>query len=71
MSWIKASDRKPPENEQILIHDNAKSRMEVGRYIKGKWYVEDTRTGQLSEIAAVTHWGWFLDSQINDESEDD
>lgn len=71
MSWIKSSERTPPENEHVLLHDNANGRMEVGRYIKGSWYVEDTRTGQLREVAAVTHWAWLLDSQLNDESEDD
>ncbi|HEV2706150.1 MAG TPA: hypothetical protein VGV59_09515 [Pyrinomonadaceae bacterium] len=71
MSWIKATDTTPPENEQVLIHDNVNSRMELGRYIKGKWYVEDTRTGQLRETDAVTHWGWLLDSQLHDDSDDD
>jgi hypothetical protein len=71
MSWIKSSDRLPPENEQILIHDNKNSRIETGRYLNGKWYIEDLRNGGTSEIPSVTHWGWILDSQLNDESDDD
>lgn len=71
MPWIKAADFTPPENEQILIHDNENNRMKTGRYIGGKWYVEDARNGRLSEIVGVTHWGWILDSIINDDSDDD
>lgn len=71
MSWVKVADRMPPEDEQILIHDNKNSRMVVGRCIKGRWYIEDTETERLSEISGVTHWGWILDSQLNDESDDD
>jgi hypothetical protein len=69
MSWIKASDVRPPEDEQILIHDNQNSRIELGRYIKGRWYVENIETGRLSEIAGVTHWSWILDSEINDDED--
>jgi hypothetical protein len=71
MSWIKVSDRMPPENEQILIHDDKNIRIELGRYIKGRWYIENLQTGDSSEIAGVTHWGWTLDSLINDDSDDD
>jgi len=71
MAWIKASARTPPEDEQVLIHDNANSRIELGRYVRGKWYVEEASSGRLSEISTVTHWCWLLDSQLNDESEDD
>ena len=60
----------PPENEQILIHDDRNSRAEVGRYINGKWYIENTPDGQLTEIAGVTHWCWILDSMINDSDDD-
>jgi hypothetical protein len=69
--WIKATDTTPPEDEQILIHDNENHRIELGRYIKGKWYVENLPDGKLSEIAGVTHWAWILDSQLNDDSDDD
>jgi hypothetical protein len=71
MSWIKVTDFMPPEDEQILIHDDENSRMEVGRYSNGKWYLENLQTGESSEINGVTHWGWTLDSHINDESDDD
>jgi hypothetical protein len=69
--WIKVTDRRPPEDEQILIHDDKHNRIEVGRYIGGRWYVENLHTGASSEIQGVTHWGWLLDSQINDDSDDD
>ena len=70
MSWIKAFDLKPPENEQVLIHDNRNNRIEVGRYLKGRWYVEDAQSGRLREVAGVTHWAWILDSLINDDDDD-
>jgi hypothetical protein len=69
--WIKVSDRRPPENERILIHDDKNSRIEVGHYLGGRWYIENLRTGASSEIHGVTHWGWILDSYLNDESDDD
>jgi len=71
MSWVKVADRRPPENEQVLIHDNINSRIEAGRYLKGKWYIENLQSGELSEINGVTHWCWTLDSLINDDSDDD
>ena len=70
MTWIKVTDRMPPEDEQVLIHDNVNSRIEVGRYLGGKWYVENAEGGRLREIAGVTHWGWALDSQINFDPDD-
>ena len=71
MAWIKATDVKPPENVQILLHDNARSRIEVGRYVAGRWYVEDQRDGRPREVAGVTHWAWMLESQLGDDSDDD
>lgn len=71
MSWIKVADRMPPQDEQIHIHDDKNSRMETGRYVNGQWYIENTQTGELSEISGVTHWGWILDSEMNDDSDDD
>jgi hypothetical protein len=71
MSWIKAADRMPPENEPIHIYDARSGRMEVGRYMNGEWFVEDMRSGQLSKISGVAHWAWILDSQINWDSGDD
>ena len=70
MSWIKAAATRPPENEQILIHDGRNNRVELGRYVKGRWYVEDARDGRLREIAGVTHWAWVLDSLIDDSDDD-
>jgi hypothetical protein len=71
MSWIKATDWTPPENEQILIYDGQNNGMEIGRYLNGKWYVEDLQDGELREITGVTHWGWLLESQLIDDSDDD
>ena len=71
MAWVKAADLTPPENEQIHIHDNRNNRIESGRYIDGRWYVEDLQTGRLTEIHGVTHWGWILDSELQDDSDDD
>jgi hypothetical protein len=71
MAWTKASELMPQEDEQILIHDSKRNRMELGRYIKGRWYVENPQTGELSELAGVTHWAVILESESNDDSEDD
>lgn len=70
MSWIKVSDKTPPENEQILIYDARNSRIESGKYIDGEWFIEDAQGGQLNKIAGVTHWAWILDSQINWDGDD-
>lgn len=61
----------PQEDEQILIYDEKNRRIEFGRYVNGRWYVEDLRNGRLSEIVGVTHWGPVLDSETNDDSDDD
>ena len=71
MAWTKAADLMPEENEQVLIYDNRNNRIELGRYIKGKWYIENSQTGELREIAWVTHWAVLLQSELNDDSEDD
>ena len=71
MVWVKTADRLPPDDEPILLHDGRNNRTEVGRYVKGRWYVEDAASGRLREVAGVTHWGWILDSYLNDDSDDD
>ena len=70
MAWIKATEVTPPENEPILVHDAAHERIELGRYVGGRWYVEDPRDGRLREIAGVTHWAWVLDSYTDDSDDD-
>ncbi|HEV2765398.1 MAG TPA: hypothetical protein VGV38_20615 [Pyrinomonadaceae bacterium] len=71
MTWVKTADRLPPENEQVLVHDGRSNKTEVGRFVEGRWYVEDGAGGRLREVAGVTHWCWILESYLNDESEDD
>ncbi|HEX8000186.1 MAG TPA: DUF551 domain-containing protein [Pyrinomonadaceae bacterium] len=71
MSWIKTSDRLPPEDQQVLIHDKTDNRIHTGRYIKGRWYIKDSHTGRLRELVHVSHWAWILDSLLTDESDDD
>ena len=70
MAWIKVAESAPPENEPILIYDNRNNRIELGRTVDGKWYVEDKPDGQLREIAEVTHWSWLLDSETYDSADD-
>ena len=71
MPWIRVTDIMPAENEQIHIHDSKNNRMEFGRYLNGRWYIENLQNGQLSEISDVIHWAPVLDSEINDDSDDD
>lgn len=71
MPLVKASEHTPPEDEPIHIHDGEGGRILTGRYVAGRWYVEDARDGSLRQIEGVTHWGWILDSELNDDSDDD
>ena len=71
MPWVKAADCLPGEGEQVLIFDPARGRMETGRYVRGRWYVEDACDGRLTRIAGVTHWAPILESESSDESDDD
>ena len=71
MPWVKAAECLPGEGEQVLIFDPVRRRMEAGRYVRGRWYVEDERDGRLTEIANVTHWAPILESESNDDSDDD
>ena len=70
MPWFKVEDARPAEGEQVLIHDGANERIEFGRYVGGRWYVEDSTGGQLTEIDGVTHWGPVLDSEEYDPADD-
>ena len=70
MPWIRVADFTPPEGEQVLIHDGKNNRMEVGRYVGGRWFVEDSRDGRLTEVEGVTHWGPVLDSEAYDPADD-
>lgn len=71
MPWVKAADCLPGEGEQVLIFDPVSNRMEAGRCVRGRWYVEDARDGRLTPIAGVTHWAPLLESEANDDSDDD
>ena len=70
MPWFKASDSKPAEDERVLIHDGENNRMEAGRYVGGRWYLEGARDGRLIEIEGVTHWAPLLDSEEYDPADD-
>ena len=70
MPWFKASEWKPAEGEQVLIHDGARERVEFGRYVGGRWYVEDLRDGGLKEIEGVTRWAPVLESEEYDPADD-
>ena len=71
MPFVKASEHTPPEGEPVHVHDAGSGRILTGRYAGGRWYVEDGPDGRLREISGVTHWGWILDSELNDDSDDD
>ena len=70
MPWFKASDAKPAEGERVLVHDDANERIEFGRYAGGRWYVEDSEEGRLTEIVGVTRWAPLLDSEEYDPATD-
>ena len=70
MPWFKVSDAKPAEGERVLIHDDARGRVEAGRYAGGRWYAEDLSDGRLTEKACVTHWAPLLDPEEYDPADD-
>jgi hypothetical protein len=70
MPWFKASDSKPAEGERVLIHDDENSRVEAGRYVGGRWYVENPRDRRLTEAEGVTHWAPLLDAEEYDPADD-
>lgn len=70
MPWFKASDAKPAEGERVLLHDGASNRMLAGLYAGGRWYVEDSSDGHLTEAFGVTHWAPFLESEEYDPADD-
>jgi hypothetical protein len=70
MPWVKASDLTPAEGERVLIHDGRSNRMAVGRYVGGRWLVEDPCGGPPAELAGVTHWAPLLDSEEYDPADD-
>jgi hypothetical protein len=71
MPWVRVADLLPQEDAQVLVHDGRKEKIELGRYVKGRWYVEDPADGRLAEVSGVTHWAPVLDSYLEDESDDD
>ncbi|HEX8500153.1 MAG TPA: DUF551 domain-containing protein [Pyrinomonadaceae bacterium] len=70
MPWIKASELAPAEGERVLIHDGARDRMEVGRYVGGRWLVEGRGGGRPAEVGGVTHWAPLLESEEYDPADD-
>ena len=70
MPWFKASDSTPAEGERVLIHDRRGNRMLAGLYAGGRWYVEETNGGRLTEAGGVTHWAPMLDSEEYDPAAD-
>jgi hypothetical protein len=70
MPWIKVADLRPAEGERVLIHDGGSNRIEAGRYVGGRWFVEDPSDGRLTEVEGVTHWGPMLDSEEYDPADD-
>jgi hypothetical protein len=70
MPWFEASESKPADGEQVLIHDGGSNRILTGRYVGGRWYVEDLKDGSLAEAAGVTHWAPLLDSEEYDPADD-
>lgn len=70
MPWFKAADAKPAEGEQVLIYDGANERIRLGRYVGGRWYVEDSEGGRPTEITGVARWAPLLESEEYDPAED-
>ena len=40
MPWFKVTDATPADGERVLIHDSGNNRIESGRYVGGRWFVE-------------------------------
>ena len=70
MPWFKVTDATPAEGEPVLVHDGGKNRIEAGRYVGGRWFVEAPGDGRLTEVEGVTHWAPVLDSEGYDPGDD-
>ena len=70
MPWFTVSDATPAAGERVLIHDGANDRIEAGRYVGGRWFVEDSADGSLTGVEGVTHWAPLLDSEEYDPADD-
>jgi hypothetical protein len=70
MPWFKVTDATPADGEQVLIHDGADGRIKAGRYVGGRWFVEDSADASLTEVGGVTHWAPQLDSEDYDPADD-
>ena len=70
MPWFKVEDAAPADGERVLVHDDRRNRIEVGRRVGGRWFVEDGADGRLKEVEGVTHWGPLLDSEEYDPADD-
>ena len=70
MPWFKVSDVAPADGERVLVHDGRDNRVEVGRRVGGRWFVEDGTDGRLTEVEGVTHWAPLLDSEEYDPADD-
>ena len=44
--------------------------MWAGLYVGGRWYVEDSGDGPLTEAEGVTRWAPLLDSEEYDPADD-
>jgi hypothetical protein len=70
MPWFKVDEVAPADGERVLVHDGRCNRMEVGRRVGGRWFVERGADGRLTEVEGVTHWGPLLDSEEYDPADD-
>lgn len=70
MPWFKVTDATPADGEEVLIHDGAGGRIRAGRYVGGRWLVEDAGGGSPTEVEGVTHWAPMLESEEYDPADD-
>jgi len=70
MPWFKVTDSTPADGDEVLIHDGANNRVRAGRYVGGRWLVEDAGGGPPAEVEGVTHWAPMLESEEYDPADD-
>lgn len=70
MPRFEVSDAAPADGERVLVHDGRNNRVEVGRRVGRRRFVENPADGRLTEVEGVTQRGPLPDSEEYDPADD-